>query len=306
MLDTDTFVTTVYVIVDDFCKEHLQEHRQPGPNASLCASEVISLAIVGQWSRFRSESDFYRFAKQRLRSAFPGLPTRTQYNRLARKQHDAIARLGLHVAQMLGSATDCLEAIDGTAVVVRDSHRRGNSWLLGDADIGHSTRLGWYYGVRLLIAVTANGAITGYCFAPASHNDRVLAEAFFALRQHPSPRVSSIGRPAPGVYLGDMGFAGKHWLPRWLQQYHAAVIAQGQTQDWPRQVRRWLAHHRQIVETVFEKLQNVFGLELERPHQLNGLQMRLSAKVALHNLCMLINRSLGRPLLATADLLGWT
>jgi hypothetical protein len=33
--------------------------------------------------------------------------------------------------------------------------------------------------------------------------------------------------------------------------------------------------------------------------------MRLSAKVALHNICIAINRSLGRADLATADLLGW-
>ena len=305
MLDTDTFVTTVYVIVDDFCKEHRQQQAQPGPAASLSPSEVITLAIIGQWSRFRSEGDFYRFAEQRLRSAFPGLPRRTQYNRLARKQRDAIARLALHVVEHLQQADDGIEAIDCSAIVVRDSRRRGNSWLIGEADIGHSSRVGWYYGFHLLVAVSSSGAITGFCFAAASQNDRQWAEALFVLRQRPSPRVPSIGRAVTGVYLADTGFAGAQWLPRWLAQYRAAVIAQGQTQQWSRSLRRWLAHRRQIVETVFEKLQNVFGLKQERPHTLDGLQMRLSAKVALHNICMLINRSLGRPALATADLLGW-
>jgi hypothetical protein len=305
MLDTDTFVTTVYVIVDDFCKEHLQQQAQPGPSSSLSASEVMSLAIIGQWSRFRSEADYYRFAQQRLRSAFPGLPTRTQYNRLARKQRDMIARVALHLAEQLRQSDDGIEAIDCSAIVVRDSRRRGNSWLIGQADIGHSSRLGWFYGFRLLVAVTSSGAITGFCFAAASQNDRQLAEALFRLRQQPSARVPSIGRAAEGLYLGDKGFAGKQWLPHWLQQYHAAVLAQGQTQQWSRSLRRWLAHRRQIVETVFEKLQNVFALELERPHALDGLQMRLAAKVALHNICMLINRSLGRDALATADLFGW-
>jgi hypothetical protein len=31
----------------------------------------------------------------------------------------------------------------------------------------------------------------------------------------------------------------------------------------------------------------------------------LGAKVALHNFCMWLNRSLGRPLLQFSDLLGW-
>jgi hypothetical protein len=305
MLDTDTFVTTVYVIVDDFCKEHLPEQSKPGPASGLSRSEVITLAILGQWSRWGSERGFYRFAEQCLRSAFPGLPNRSGYNRLARAQADAIARLSVHVAAMLRSVDDCIEAIDCTAVAVRDRHRRGNSWLLGEADIGKSSRLGWFYGFRLLIAVSSSGVITGYCCAPGSHNDRLLAEALFALRQHPSERAPSIGRAAPGVYLGDKGFAGKKWLPHWLQQYAAPLIAQGQTQQWSHALRQWLAHHRQIVETVFEKLHNVFALKQERPHQLDGFQMRLSAKVALHNICIAINRSLGRADLATADLLGW-
>jgi hypothetical protein len=213
--------------------------------------------------------------------------------------------VALHLADELTEHIPWIEAIDGSAVPVRDSHRRGNSWLCGEADVGHSNRLGWYYGLRLLVAVTANGAITGYCFGAASCNDRSLAEALFALRQRPSPRVGSTGRPAAGIYLADKGFAGKRWQPHWSQQYQAVVIAQGQHDSWSRSARRWLAHHRQIVETVFEKLHNVFGLELERPHQLDGFQMRLAAKVALHNFCLWLNRQLGRPLLATADLLGW-
>src|SRR5687767_289032 len=101
MLDTDTFVTTVYVIVDDFCKEHLPVAVSPGPPARLTRSELITLAIVGQWGRFASERDFYRFAEQRLRGAFPGLPDRTRYNRRARAEHAAIAQLGLHLGQQL-------------------------------------------------------------------------------------------------------------------------------------------------------------------------------------------------------------
>jgi hypothetical protein len=299
-------VTTVYVIVDDFCKEHLPEQSKPGPASGLSRSEVITLAILAQWSRWGSERGFYRFAEECLRSAFPGLPDRTRYNRLARGERDTIAQLSRHLAASLRCRDECFEVIDCSAVPVRERRRRGNSWLLGDADIGKSTRLGWFYGFRLLLAVTAAGVISGYCFSAGSQNDRQLAEAFFALRASAPDAVASIGRPVPGVYLADKGFAGKKWLPRWLEAYHAAVIAQGQTQQWSRTLRRWLAHYRQIVETVFEKLHNVFALQKERPHRLDGFQMRLSAKVALHNICIAINRSLGRVDLATADLLGWS
>lgn len=74
MVDVDTFLTILYVTVDDFCQSHLpqqQESRPPGPQASLSPSEVATLAIFAQWGRFASERDFYRYAQNNLRDAFP-------------------------------------------------------------------------------------------------------------------------------------------------------------------------------------------------------------------------------------------
>jgi hypothetical protein len=70
MLDVDTFLTTLYVTVDDFCQSRAPKSK-PGPEASLCASEVITLSIFARWSRFNSERDFYRYADTELRDAFP-------------------------------------------------------------------------------------------------------------------------------------------------------------------------------------------------------------------------------------------
>ena len=58
MIDTDTFVTILYVLADDFCKANLSCDIRPGPNASLSRSEVITLAVFGQWTRFESERGF--------------------------------------------------------------------------------------------------------------------------------------------------------------------------------------------------------------------------------------------------------
>lgn len=51
----DTFLTTLYVMVDDLCKEHdLHLPSHPGPAAKLSESEVITLSLFGQWARFPS------------------------------------------------------------------------------------------------------------------------------------------------------------------------------------------------------------------------------------------------------------
>jgi hypothetical protein len=52
---------------------------------------------------------------------------------------------------------------------------------------------------------------------------------------------------------------------------------------WPKRLRRWVATIRQIVESVYDKLFNTFGLWRERSHELEGLRARLAARVALHN-----------------------
>jgi hypothetical protein len=48
MVDVDTFLTTLYVQVGDFCKAHLLAENQPGPAASLSRGEVVTLGIFGQ------------------------------------------------------------------------------------------------------------------------------------------------------------------------------------------------------------------------------------------------------------------
>ena len=150
MLDVDTFLTTLYVIVDDFCQSHRpQKQRRPGPEPSLCASEVITLAIFARWSRFSSERDFYRYAKSHLRGAFPTLPDRSQFNRLVRFYADALEEIALHLAQMIEGGQCLYQALDTSAMPVRDAKRRGHGWLAGRADIGWSNSLGWYEGFSL-------------------------------------------------------------------------------------------------------------------------------------------------------------
>ena len=45
--------------------------------------------------------------------------------------------------------------------------------------------------------------------------------------------------------------------------------------------------------------------ERERPHTLPGFLARLAAKMALHKVCLWLNRGRGRPRLAGAELFGW-
>lgn len=306
MLDPDTFLTLLYVHIDDFCKAALPpEPVQPGPPPSLSRSELLTLALFGQWQGFGSERGFYRYARRHLRAAFPTLPAREPFNRQLRRHGDALVACALHLVPRLGAAA--FETLDTTAVPTRNVKRRGAGWLAGASAVGWSNRLGWFAGCRLLLAVSPLGAITGFALAPGNAKDQPLADHLLARRWHPEPRASSVGAPASGPYLADQGFAGRSWQAHWRQDCGAVLLCPPQppSPPWPKPWRRWLAGKRQIVETVIDKLFHSFRLDRERPHSLAGLQARLAAKVALHNFCLWLNAQLGRPRLAFAELIDW-
>ena len=308
MVDVDTFLTTLYVLVDDFCMLSLPPAPHPGPQAAFSRSEVVTLALFGQWQGFGSERGFYRYAQRHLRAAFPQLPTREQYNRQVRQQQTALVAFFLYLVHLLAAQRCAYEALDSAGVPTRDAKRRGAGWLPGLADIGGSNRLGWYEGVHLLLAVNPCGVITGLGVGAASTKDQPLAEMFFALRRQPHPGLASVGAPAQSPYIVDKGFEGQANHRAWWTTYGAQVICppKGNSKTpWPKPLRRWLAGVRQIGERGHDKLQHTFRLDRERPHALSGLQAPLAAKIALHNFCMWLNEQLGRPRLAFVDLVDW-
>jgi hypothetical protein len=209
MVDVDTFLTTLYVMVDDFCQTQPPK-RRPDPEASLCQSEVITLAIFARWSRFASERDFYRYADGHMRGAFPTLPSRPQFKRLVRLYTQTIEEIAVKLGKMLEYRAHAYQALDSSAMPVRDAKPRGHGWLAGEADIGWSNSIGWYEGFSLLATIEPTGTITGFCFGSASTADQPLAETFFAVRATPHPRLTSVGSAFSGTHVTDKDFEGAH------------------------------------------------------------------------------------------------
>jgi hypothetical protein len=307
-LDPDTFLTCLYVMVDEYCKTTGRPVGRPGPAPALTRSEAVTLALFGQWGRFTSERDFYRYARQCLLGAFPQLPDRSQLNRQIRAEHATIVAVGQQCAAHLGADEATCEVLDATAAPVRNVKRSGSGWLAGLASLGWSTRLGWYEGFHLLVAATPDGVITGYGVGPGDAKDQPLAETFFAARATADPRLPSVGRPSGEPYVADSGFIGEARHRVWLEQFGARVLCppyRSAKRNWPPKLRHWFGGLRQVIESVNAKLLLTFRLDRDRPHTRDGFLARLAAKVALHNACCWLNRQLGRPTLAFATLLGW-
>src|SRR5439155_21186115 len=95
-LDLDTFLTTVYCVVDDLYRAEFAPAKpvRPGPRPRLSDGEVLALAILAQWQRGRSERAFLRYAGRRWRGYFPRLLSQSAFNRRARDLAGVLCALG--------------------------------------------------------------------------------------------------------------------------------------------------------------------------------------------------------------------
>jgi len=287
-MDLDSFLVSLYVLVDDWWRsdDRQSTRRGPGRPALLTDPEVLTLAILAQWPRFRSERDFWRFARAHLLEYFPNLCTQGQFNRRVRSLEREMCALQRALAKGLSDPSAVYHVMDTTlvpAIVRVRASRRG--LFCGQASFGRSaSKTEWVYGFKVALVVDPEGVVSAFGLAPASSDERPIGDALIARDRHE-------------VYLADKGFTGAEWERRWLEEYGALVAATPKDKDrraWPEADRRWAAGKRQIIEGVIAQLKDLFGLERHRAKTLGGLLARLAAKITAYTCGQQLNGSLGR------------
>jgi hypothetical protein len=296
-VDLDSFLVSLYVLVDDWWQERHPScaRKKPGRPALLSDPEVITLAILAQWPRFRSERDFWRFAHAHLREYFPNLCSQGQFNRRVRALEPELRALQKALARDLCNPSAVYRVMDTTlipAIVRVRASRKG--LFFGQATFGRSaSKTEWIYGFKVALVVDPGGVITAFGLATASSDERPIADALVASDRHEA-------------YLADKGFTGVQWERRWLEEYGALVAAtpyDDSRRAWSKVDRRWAAGKRQIIEGVICQLKDFFCVERHRAKTLGGLLARLAAKVAAYTCAQRVNASLGHPLRHLANLL---
>src|ERR671910_35258 len=117
-MDLDSFLVSLYVLVDDWWQAGpARAPRRPGRPALLTDPEVITLAILAQWPRFRSERDFWRFAWAHLREEyFPTLCSQGQFNRRVRALEPELRALQRSFAEELCDSSAVYRVMDTTLI----------------------------------------------------------------------------------------------------------------------------------------------------------------------------------------------
>lgn len=326
-MDIDTFLTELYVMIDDWYKVTWASRmkRKTGPKPKMSDSEVLTLALIGSWRvgvPWRSERGMVRYMQKHGRGWFPNMLGVSQFNERVRGLWSVMVQLQQAVAQWL-YVDELFEAVDCTELPhcsLSQAASNDRHWLSGRLGRGGNNG-GWFYGEQLLMSVTSSGIITGWLVGQAQIDDRWMMEAFLSTRcghmqmTGPDPSDSrkykrttiatpesfspaiTTGVPIGQPYLADEGFNGERWRVHWADLYRADVITappKNAPNAWQKADKQWLSKHRQIVETVFARLTTVFDVKRLNAHSDWGKITRLAAITAAYNLGILFNRLLGR------------
>ncbi len=292
----EDLLISLYCLIDDWRKaKQTSPPPRSGRPARLSDAEVLTLAILAQWPRWRSERDFWRFADAHLRTYFPKLVSQSQFNRRIRALEPELKALQRELAKTLAEPSEVYHVLDTTLIPAMVRARACRKGLFaGQASFGRCvSKTEWVYGFKVALSVSPEGIVAAFGLAPANCDERPIGEFL----------VSSDGHDA---YLADKGFSSVAWEGHWLKEYGALVAATPQEsarRAWPEKSRRWAAGKRQLIEGVISQLKDLFCLERHRAKTLQGLLSRLAAKICAYTCGMYLNDGLGRPMRQLADLL---
>lgn len=330
-MDLEAFLTLLYVLVDDWYKGYVAGHKRHGAGAKprMSDSEVLTVAIAGQWRAgvpWQSERGLVRYMQAHGKGMFPTMLQPSGFNQRVRYLWGAFILLQQAVADLLDEPTalyECVDSLPLPAFSPGQAQRDKGHWLW-QSSLGHGAHGEWFWGDHLLACVSRSQTVTGWLLGTAAINDRWLLEAFLSARagqpclQAPGRRpkaakaddrlppvgfigaFQAVGKSRTGLYLADKGFNGWRWANHWRTHYHAAVItvppdnAKAEP-PWSAAQKVSLASHRQIVETVFARLDQVFAIKRLQAHSRWGQYTRLAARMAAYNIGLFLNRLLGRP-----------
>ena len=180
----DTAITAIYCLTDDFLKA--LAHRE-GTQRTMSDAEVITTALVAA----RYFGGNFESARQSLHKPdlIPAMLSKSQFNRRLHRLTDLI----VHLVEVLGQCwkeqrQDDDFLIDSFPVACCDNIRIGRSRLYpleqtGGAFRGYiASKRRFFYGVKLHLLTTSQGAPVELVLTPGSHSDvRALDYFSYAL-----------------------------------------------------------------------------------------------------------------------------
>lgn len=173
---TDSKITEIYYLVDDFCKEFDNNlstkiigklNKRP---AILNHSEVISIMILFHDKGYKCMKHFYtQYVQVHLKHLFPRT---VSYNRFVELMKTVNLHFSIFIKTLcLGECTG-ISYVDSTPIRVCKNKRISRHKVFkGIAQIGKST-MGYFYGFKLHLVINERGELLNFVITPGNIDDR--------------------------------------------------------------------------------------------------------------------------------------
>jgi len=334
-MDLDTFITTLYVVIDDWYQSEMAEQlrRARGPAPKMTDSEVLTIAVAGQWRvgvPWQSERGVVRYMTEHGEKWFKSMLSRSRFNERVRDLWALVIQLQQVISEYLNEDESPYEVVDCLPLPScsnSQSLKKGH-WLWWGTRGHGGTQGKWYWGDQLIMSVRHDHIITGWLVGPANADDRAMLQGLLSYRHGhqifhaPEPwrpwrqvvkptflgPQLAVGQPnSSDYYLADKGFNGFKWQRHWYQQFETCVVTEparnAASGRLPRSWQKWFRGMRQAIETTFSVLTQVFDIKRLNAHSRWGQYTRLALAATAFNFGIWINRSMGRPDLSHATLI---
>lgn len=286
--DLDTLLIALYVELADRIIPSLgHPRRRLGRPPQVSDAELVCLAVAQVLLRFDDERHWLRAAPARVGHLFPRLLGQAEYNQRIKNAAPLMEAALRWLAGHTPASAELLRLMDATPVPCGQSVVTAKrSGLAGDAGYGYcASHSRFYWGAKLMLIVTADGTVTGFCLA----NPKLVGErdqVTEMLKRQPA------NRPHPGTAIvADKGFAGEDFED-FLAGEDLALIRPARRNEKPRFFPNWL---RQRVEAIIWTLKNQLGVERHGGRVPAGLWARITQRLLALNAAIWFNWQIGAP-----------
>ena len=291
-MDLNTFVVSVFCLVDDRLKGRQRSYRSRGPSPKLSDSEVITMEVVAEFLGIDTDKGIYLYFKRHYPHYFPKIREihRTTFARQAANLWKVKEHLWQHLLErelLIEGDEEPLLVIDSFPIAVCKKSRSYRCRVMRElADRGRDTNLGKFLGMRAHVIVAWPGMILKANVCGADTHDLHLAERL----------LEGMGR---GWVLADRNY----WSPLLREQIHdyeggptlmARFKRKNETEKerglrWP----RWLSAKRQKIETIFSQLVERYKMKVVRARDSWHFCSRFLRKVLSHTMAVVFCRREG-------------
>lgn len=284
-------LTETFCLIDDFCQAFEPEwekrlvadgHKKRRRAASLCLSELMTLAVLFHQLRFRHFKSFYLLHAQRfLRAEFPGLPS---YQRCLELLPRCSVPLSALFEALKGECTG-ISILDSSPIAVCDNLRIARHRVFAGIAARGKSSTGWFFGFKLHIAINHYGELLSMKVTPGNVDDR--------------KPVAYLCRNLFGRVYADKGYIAQ-WLVERLRQQQVEFITKVRKNMKPIERTPFdqaLLRRRSLIETVFDELKNLCQVEHTRHRSYGGFLVNLMGGIIAY--CLAPNKP-RLPLVTTA------